>query len=77
MTLSKEDGQAASYRLRKRCFMATMSLMVVVTFMPFRDVIISDEIVIPYNIIIGSGMKKMFKDIYMDAKKNGRIHRSL
>jgi len=56
---------------------APMPLIVEATFMPFRDVIISDGLVIPYNIYIGGGMKKMFKDVYMDAKKSGRIHRSL
>ena len=48
-----------------------------VMFMPFRDVIISDGLVMPYNILIGGGMKRRFKDSYMAAKKNGQIHRSL
>ena len=56
---------------------APMPLIVEATFMPFRDVIISDGLVIPYNIIVGGGMKQMFKDVYMTAKKSGRIHRSL
>lgn len=56
---------------------APMPLILEATFMPFRDVIISDGLVIPYNIYVGSGMKRMFKDVYMDAKKSGRIHRSL
>ena len=56
---------------------APMPLIIEATFMPFRDVIISDGLVMPYNILVGSGMKKMFKDIYMAAKKDGRIHRSL
>ena len=47
------------------------------TFMPFRDVIISDGLVMPYNILVGGGMKRMFKDVYMAAKKSGRIHQSL
>ena len=54
-----------------------MPLIVEATFMPFRDVIISDGLVMPYNIIVGGGMKQMFKDVYMTAKKSGRIHRSL
>ena len=58
-------------------FGAHMPLILEATFMPFRDVIISDGLVIPYNIIIGGGMKRMFKEIYMDAKKNGRIHQTL
>ena len=56
---------------------APMPLMVEATFMPFRDVIISDGLVLPYRVLVGGGMKRMFKDIYMDAKKNDRIHRSL
>ena len=31
----------------------------------------------PYNILVGGGMKRMFKDVYMTAKKSGRIHQSL
>ena len=56
---------------------APMPLIIGATFMPFRDVIISDGLVMPYNILVGGGMKRMFKDAYMAAKKSGRIHRSL
>ena len=56
---------------------APMPLIVEATFIPFRDVIISDGLVIPYNIMLGGGMKRMFKDVYMAAKKSGQIHRSL
>ena len=56
---------------------APMPLMLEATFMPFRDVIISDGLVIPYNIFVGGGMKRMFKEIYIDAKESGKIHRSL
>ncbi len=55
---------------------APMPLLLEATFIPFRDVIISDGIVMPYTIVIGKNMAKQFKDIYMDAKKNGRIIRS-
>ena len=58
-------------------FGAPMPLMLEATFMPFRDVIISDGLVMPYNILVGGGMKRMFKDLYMTAKKSGRIHQSL
>lgn len=54
-----------------------MPLMVEATFIPFRDVIISDGLVMPYNILVGGGMKRMFKDVYMTAKRSGRIHQSL
>ncbi len=54
-----------------------MPLILEATFLPFRDVIISDGLVMPYNIIVGGGMKRMFKDVYIAAKKSGRIHQSL
>lgn len=56
---------------------APMPLVLEATFMPFRDVIISDGLVMPFNILVGGGMKRMFKDLYMTAKKSGRIHQSL
>ena len=43
-------------------FGAPMPLMLEATFMPFRDVIISDGLVMPYNILVGSGMKRMFTE---------------
>ena len=46
-----------------------MPLVLEATFMPFRDVIISDGLVMPYNILVGGGMKRVFKDVYMNAKK--------
>ncbi len=58
-------------------YFAPMPLIVDATFIPFRDNIISDGIVIPYNILIGGGMKRMLKEAYMSAKKSGQIHRSL
>ena len=58
-------------------FGAPMPLMLEATFMPFRDVIISDGLVMLYNILVGGGMKRMFKYVYMTAKKSGRIHQSL
>lgn len=56
---------------------APMPLMIEATFMPFRDVIISDGIIMPYNIYIGGNMKRQLKDIYMNAKKSGSLIRSL
>ncbi len=58
-------------------FGAPMPLMVEATFMPFRDVIISDGLVMPYNILVGGEMKRMLKDMYMAAKNSGQIHQSL
>lgn len=56
---------------------APMPFMVDATFIPFKDVIISDGIVIPYNVILGNGIRSRYKDIYMNAKKNARIHNTL
>ena len=79
--ISMEDGEV--YQVsgiisswEEMFFGAPMPLIIEATFMPFRDVIISDGLVIPYNILIGGGMKRMFKDSYMAAKKSGQIHRS-
>ncbi len=58
-------------------FGVPMPLIVEATFIPFRNVIISDGLVMSYNIIVGGGIKKMFKDVYMNAKQNGSIHHSL
>jgi hypothetical protein len=54
-------------------FRAPMPLMVDATLIPFRDSIISDGLVMPYNIYMGPGMRSMFENIYMTAKKNGQI----
>lgn len=56
---------------------APMPLMIEATFMPFRDVIISDGLVMPYNILIGSNMKRELKIIYLNAKKNGTLIKAL
>ena len=40
---------------------APMPLIIEATFMPFRDVIISDGLVMPYNIFVGGGMKRMYR----------------
>lgn len=54
-----------------------MPLMIDATLLPFRDVIITDGLIMPYNIMIGSNMKRMFKEEYMSAKKSGKIIKSL
>ena len=58
-------------------FGVSLPLFMKATFIPFRDVIISDGLVIRYNITIGTNMKKQFQDVYMNAKKNGMVTRSL
>lgn len=54
-----------------------MPVLIETTFIPFRDVIISDGLIIPYNVIMGGGIKRTMKDAYMAAKKSGQIHRTL
>lgn len=56
---------------------APLPLILEAALIPFRGVIISDGLVMPYQIIIGRTMAAGFKDVYMDAKKAGRIHRTL
>ena len=40
---------------------------------PFRDSIISDGLVAPYNINFGKGATEDFKEAYMNAKRNHTI----
>ncbi len=47
------------------------------TLIPFRDMIISDGLVMQYPVTIGGNMAKQFKDVYMSAKKQGTIIRTL
>lgn len=56
---------------------AHLPLLIEATFMPFRNVIISDGLVLPYRIMIGGNMAKEFKEIYMRAKKAGNLHKTL
>lgn len=58
-------------------YYAPMPLMLEATFMPFKNVIISGGLVVPYKIVIGGNMAKNFKDIYMTAKKNKTLHKFL
>lgn len=54
-----------------------MPLLIEATFIPFRDVIISDGLVASYPIVIGKNMAKQMKNIYMEAKKKGKIIRTM
>ena len=47
------------------------------TLLPFRDVIITDGLVQPFDVNFGKGYKEGFKEIYMAAKNNSSIVRSL
>jgi len=43
------------------------------TLIPFRDVIISDGLVIEQRMRLGSNLKKHLKELYLEAKQSGRI----
>jgi hypothetical protein len=45
-----------------------LPLMLEAIFMPFKDVIISDGLFTPYNIMIGNNMARTLKKVYMVAK---------
>ncbi len=50
-----------------------LPVMLHATLIPFRDTIISDGLVRPYDLMFGGGMKQELKDIYLSAKKNGKV----
>lgn len=52
-------------------------IMLNAVLIPFRDVIISDGLVLPYNASFGRGYSSGLKNIYMTAKKLGSIHITL
>ena len=54
-----------------------LPVMLEAVLLPFRDKIITDGLVIPYNIVFGRGAAADFKDAYMNAKKSGKIRFSL
>ena len=58
-------------------FPAQLPVYTGATLLPFRDVIVTDGILLPRNIRFGSGMRNGLKDRYMRAKREGRIMESL
>ncbi|HKM22406.1 MAG TPA: hypothetical protein VJZ01_10240 [Lachnospiraceae bacterium] len=58
-------------------YYAPVPLMVEAILMPFRDVIITDGLIMPYNLMIGRNMKREFKEVYLTAKRNGELKKSL
>ncbi|MGF7144126.1 hypothetical protein HNQ56_002557 [Anaerotaenia torta] len=56
---------------------APLPIMMEATFIPFKDTIISDGLVMPYNVVIGHNMAGQLKDIYTVAKKSGMLYRTL
>ena len=56
---------------------ARLPVIIHATLMPFDDVIISDGLILTYDVIVGNNMAKWCKATYMMAKKNGLIHRQI
>lgn len=54
----------------------SLPIMLQTTLIPFRNIVISDGLVRPYDLMFGGGMKQELKDIYLSAKKNGEIIQS-
>lgn len=82
MLISMEDEKVYQVvgiisSLEEMFLYAPMPLMIEATLMPFKDVIITDGLIVPYNLIIGGNMARTFKDVYMSAKKNGEIVKSM
>lgn len=58
-------------------FYRSPPIMLEAVLLPFRDTIITDGLVSAYNVSFGGGYSGEFREIYMDAKKRGRIHKSI
>lgn len=54
-----------------------MPQIVEATLMPFKDAIIHDGIVAPYNVCLNRNMSEQSKQIYLAAKSSGNLHYSL
>lgn len=47
------------------------------TLLPFKNAIVSDGLVAPYNVAFGKNYRDSFKNHYMTAKKSGLLHKSI
>lgn len=56
---------------------APMPLILEATFIPFKNVIISDGLIASHNITIGENIAKLLSKTYKEAKRNGKIHNKL
>ena len=63
--------------LEEMFYWRPLPILMDVALIPFRDVIISDGLLVPLNVYLGGGIKRMLKETYMTAKKEGTIHRTL
>ncbi len=78
--LSAEDG--AVYMVKGLCstweeMLGETPVLLNAVLIPFRDSIISDGLVVPYQIYFGKGARADFKEAYMNAKRNYTIRFSI
>ena len=73
--ISAEDGTV--YMVKGLCstweeMIGDAPVLLDAVLVPFRDSIISDGLVVPYQIYFGKGARADFKEVYMTAKKTRR-----
>ena len=78
--ISAEDG--AVYMVKGLCstweeMLGEAPILLDAVLIPFRDSIISDGLVVPYQIYFGKSARADFKEAYMTAKKNQTIRFSI
>lgn len=54
-----------------------LPILLQATLIPFKDTIITDGLVTPFDVRFGRGYSSDFKEIYRNAKQNKTIHFSL
>lgn len=58
-------------------FYRSPPIMLEAVLLPFKETIITDGLVSAYNVSFGKAYSGDFREIYMEAKKGGRIHKSI
>lgn len=58
-------------------YYSSLPVIIKTTIIPFKDVIISDGVALLYDINLGQNMVNELKNIYMTAKENGLLHKTL
>lgn len=56
---------------------ASLPLIVQASLIPFKNVIIHDGIISPYNIYLGKNMADEVRQIYLNAKSAGCLHKTI
>ena len=62
---------------KEMVWMFSLPVCLEATLIPFRNTIVSDGLVVPYNIHFGGGITKQFYSIYMKAQKTDKIIKCL